>query len=81
MRTIIIPDCSYEKYRAIMDAIMDTIPFAVLNQNYSQNTQKAMINFWDSDYIPEELKEYMLIPSTLRENVEELQKRLIKAIL
>lgn len=60
MRTIRIPNCDYITYNAIMNEIMSKIPFAVLNSDYRKDIKLANINFWDSDYIPAQLSQYIL---------------------
>lgn len=60
MRTIRIPNCDYETYNAIMNEIMTKVPFAVLNADYRKDLKLANINFWDSDYIPKQLSQYIL---------------------
>lgn len=62
MRTIRIPNCDYETYSKIMNEIMSKVPFAVINADYRPELKLANINFWDSDYIPEKLRLYILNP-------------------
>ena len=78
MRTVRIPNCSYELYTAIRDKIMEIIPFSVINQDYSPNKQLAIFNFWDSDYIPKCLNDYILRPPKHREDIDRLQEELTK---
>ena len=52
----------------------------MVNQDYSVRLKIAMFNFWDSDYIPEILEEYVLRPPKHREPIEELQERLTKVM-
>jgi len=79
MRTIKLKDCSYERYNAIRNAIIEVIPFALLNQGYSADLKEGFFNFWDSDYIPDELKEFILQPPLSRENKELLKEKLLEA--
>lgn len=60
MRTIRIPNCDYDTYNAIMGEIMSKVPYAVLNADYRADLKLANINFWDSDYIPKQLSQYIL---------------------
>ena len=62
MRTVRIPNCEYGVYGAIMNEIMSKVPFAVLNADYRPELKLANINFWDSDYIPPQLSQYILNP-------------------
>ena len=78
MRLIKIENCSLGRYLQIRDAIMEIIPFAIINQDYSEGLQIAIFNFWDSDYIPDELKKYIMQPPLSRENRELLKEKLSK---
>lgn len=78
MRLIKIENCSYERYKQIRDAIMEVIPFAIINQDYSSKLQTAIFNFWDVEYIPDELKQYIVQPPLSRENKELLKEKLAK---
>jgi hypothetical protein len=76
MRLIKIENCSYERFEAIRDAIYEVIPFAIINQGYSKKLKMAIFNFWDVEYIPEELKKYIMQPPLSRENKELLKEKL-----
>ena len=76
MRLIKIENCSYERFEAIRDAIYEVIPFAIINQGYSKKLQMAFFNFWDVEYIPDELKQYIVQPPLSRENKELLKEKL-----
>jgi len=76
MRLISIDDCSYERFEAIRDAIFEVIPFAIINQGYSKKLKRAIFNFWDVEYIPEELKKYIMQPPLSRENKALLKQKL-----
>ena len=80
MRALKIPKLEYEKYREILDEILDIIPFALVNAEYSKQLNAGFFYFWDVLYIPESLREYMFIPPKTHENVEKLHKA-INAIL
>ncbi len=60
MKTIQIKDCSYEKFEAIRDIIYEYIPFSIVHLGYSKKLKMAIFNFWDSDYIPNELSSYII---------------------
>ena len=60
MKTIQIKDCSYEKFEAIRDIIYEYIPFSIVHLGYSKKLKLAIFNFWDSDYIPDKLKLYIM---------------------
>lgn len=79
MRLIKIENCSYESYSKIANAIYSVIPFALINDAYRKDLRTAFFNFWDVEYIPEELKKYILQPPLSRENKELLHEKLIKA--
>ena len=80
MRLVKIPECTYEQYTKIRDTIMDIIPFAIINQDYSLKSKTAIFNFWDSDYIPQDLKKYIVQPPLSRENKELLKEKLKNVI-
>ena len=76
MRLIKIEPCSYERFEQIRDAIYEVIPFAIINQGYSSKLKLAIFNFWDVEYIPEQLKKYIVQPPLSRENKELLKEKL-----
>ena len=67
----------YEKFNKIRGAILKHIPFALINDTYDSETGIAYFNFWDTEYIPKQLKKYIVQPPAKREPVE----KLIEAIL
>lgn len=80
MRLVKIPNCSYDQFEKIRDAIYEVIPFAIINEGYSRKLNVAIFNFWDSDYIPELLKQHIVQPPLSRENIELLHEKLKEAI-
>lgn len=78
MRLIRIEDCSYKKFEAIRDAIFSVIPFAIINQGYSKKLRMAIFNFWDVEYIPDELKKYIVQPPLSRENKALLHEKMLE---
>jgi len=76
MRLVKIPNCSYEMYEKMRDAIDTVIPFAVIDIRYDPKPKIAIVNFWDSDYIPEEMKKFIVQPPLSRENREKLTQLL-----
>lgn len=76
MRLVLIPNCEYSKFESIRDIIVDNIPFCLLDSGYSKNLKKAWFNFWDVEYIPMNLRDYILQPPASRENVERLLSEL-----
>jgi len=79
MRLIKIENCEYETYNKIRNAIMSVIPFAIINQDYSKDLKTAIFNFWDVEYIPEDLKKYIMQPPLSRENKKILHEKLLEA--
>jgi len=63
----------FEKVRNVIDSV---IPFAVIDIRYNPNTKETIVNFWDSDYIPDELKKYIVQPPLSRENKEKMSNEL-----
>ena len=80
MRLVKIPHCEYARFEQIRDAIDSVIPFAVIDIRYSPKLKQAIINFWDSDYIPEEMKPYIVQPPLSRENKDKLNELLTGAM-
>jgi hypothetical protein len=80
MRLCKIPNLEYPKFEQIRDAIYSTIPFAVIHVGYSPKLKLGIFNFWDSDYIPEEMKQFIMQPPLSRENRELMTKALKDAI-
>ena len=76
MRLIVIPECSYEKYEAIRDTILEHIPFAILNDQYSSKKNTATFYFWGLEYIPPELQVFIKQPPVNRENWGKLRSEL-----
>jgi len=68
MRLVKIPNCEYKDFEKIRDVIYANVPFAVIHVGYSASLKLAIFNFWDSDYIAEELKPYIMQPPLSREN-------------
>ena len=79
MRTIRIEECEYALYEAIRDAIIETVPFALIQDMYSKYTKTAIFNFWDSDYIPTCLYKFIIQPPLSRENKEKMNTAIIFA--
>jgi len=79
MRLVKIENCSYEKYNAIRNAIYQNIPFALINNEYSKELRTAYFNFWDSDYIPEQLRKHIVQPPADRENTEKMLQEILDA--
>lgn len=72
MRLCKIPNLSYDQFEKLRDAIDKTIPFAVIDIRYSKNLKCGIFNFWDSDYIPDEMKQFIIQPPLSRENKAKL---------
>lgn len=81
MRMLKIPELPYEQYREITDKILEIIPFALINAEYSKELKAGFFYFWDVLYIPECLREYMFIPPKTHENVEKLHKAIESVLL
>lgn len=79
VRTIILENCEYNVFAETMDAILECkMPFILINQYYSQRRKEGFFNFWDSDYIPDQMQQYILHPPEKRENVKKLDEILSK---
>ena len=68
MRLVSIPNCEHETFNVIRNTIMKNIPWAIINQDYSKDLKQAIFNFWDVEYIPDELKKYIVQPPLSRED-------------
>lgn len=76
MRMLEIPKLPYEKYRKIGDAILEVIPFSLVNMEYSKKLNTGYFYFWDVSYIPESLLKYARYPPQTHENVELLHSKI-----
>jgi len=63
MRLIVIDNSDYNSYEILRDKLYKEIPYAIVHIGYSKLLKRIVINFWDSDYIPNDLKKYILKPS------------------
>lgn len=81
MRLVKLQPCTYSQYETIRDVIYRNIPFAVINIDFSAAEEMAIFNFWDSDYIPDELKPFIMQPPLSRENKAKMSKELSEVIL
>lgn len=68
MRLVKIPDLEYKDYEVIRDTIDSNIPFAIIDMRYSPKLKVGIFNFWDSNYIPDEMKQFIMQPPLSREN-------------
>lgn len=80
MRLIKIPNCSYEQFVKIRNVIDKNIPFAVIDIRYNPDLKLGIFNFWDSDYIVDELKQYIVQPPLSRENKEKMSLELAEVV-
>lgn len=80
IRLVKIPNMSEDEYNRIIDAIDETIPFAVVDARYNPRLKAGIFNFWDTDYIPEELKKFIVQPPLSRENREKMSRMLKEAV-
>ena len=80
MRPVIIDNLEYLEYEAIRDILIMNIPFAIINDMYSKKTKRAVFYFWDSDYIPKELEQFILKPPKSHEDIPKFRKDLAEII-
>jgi len=83
MRLCKIP-CSYEQFEKIRDVIYANVPFAVIHVGYSTKLKIGIFNFWDTDYICDSLKQFILQPPFSRENKAKMDVELediVKSII
>ena len=80
MRTVTLKQLDYESYEIIYRAIMETMPFALVNQGYNKRLKTGFFNFWDSDYIPPQLERYIMRPPFHEDNVKRLDSMIINLI-
>jgi len=76
MRLCKIPNLEYKDFEAIRDVLYANVPFAVIHVGYSPKMKTGIFNFWDSDYIPDEMKKFIMQPPLSRENKEKMTKEL-----
>ena len=61
---------TYEEFQKMRQLVLDTHPYALLNDVYDQKNSMIYLYFWDSDYIPEEWEEYILRPINTKSEKE-----------
>jgi len=64
----------------IRDLLIESLPYAIINDMYSTESEIAVFNLWDSDYIPECLEPYIQRPPNHQETVEALNERILEVI-
>ena len=62
MRMIKIPNCEYALFYAIRLEILRKADFALFQTEYLKEDKIAFFHFWDTAYIPEELKTFIVKP-------------------
>lgn len=72
MRLLRIPDLEYEDFTKIRWAILKHIPFAVIEIIYESEHKIGYFNFWDVEYIPLQLRKFIVQPPASREPVEKM---------
>ena len=77
MRMLKIPNMLYEEYRDIADAILEVIPFSIVNLEFSKKLETGFFYFWDVSYIPPSLLDYAMYPPQTHENVDLLHKKIV----
>jgi hypothetical protein len=80
MRMCRIPELDYPAFEAMRDAMYDEIPFAIIESVYSKKLRTGFFNFWDSDYIPENLQEYIVQPPANKEKKEAFELRIFHVV-
>ena len=53
-----------------MDRVDSEFPHGVYNQRYNPRLEIATIQFWDSDYIPEEWEQWVVRPKSFKSDIE-----------
>jgi hypothetical protein len=69
MRSIKIPECTYDAYSEIRDALMLHFPYAVANDQYSKELKTAVFLLNDSDYIPPILEKYKVVAQNYKQEM------------
>lgn len=62
MRTVIINECSYPLFEKYRDTCLKFKPFGLITAIYSKNLNMALYQFWDTDYIPVSMKQFIVRP-------------------
>lgn len=76
MRLVEIPNLEYKTFEKIRDAIYRNESYAVIHIGYSPGNKLGIFNFWDSDYIPDELKPFVKIIPGSREKMQKISDEL-----
>jgi len=78
MITIRLYNLKYDVWARIRDAILETIPFALMDSMYSRELEAGSFQFWDSGYVPDILKKFALgIPGN-SDLVRQFEARLLE---
>lgn len=62
MRTVIIKDCNYGAFEEARDICLEFKPFGLITAIFSTKLKMALFQFWDTDYIPVQLEQYIVRP-------------------
>lgn len=65
MRTVVIKNCEYEVFEEHRDMVLDNAPYSLISATYSKKLRLAVFQFWDSDYIPENLQKFIVRPKKM----------------
>jgi len=80
MRLVKIPNLDYKDFEKIRDCIYANVPFAMIHIGYSPILKLGVFNFWDTDYIPDELIPFIVQPPFNRENKAKMTKELAEVM-
>ena len=70
MRMVKFEDCEYEDFYKKRLLILRDIPYALLNAEYLKEDKIAYFYFWDSDYVPEAWKPWIVRPTNVNSDKE-----------
>ena len=62
MRTVIIKVCEYGIFEIHRDQCLMFKPFGLISAIYSTKLKMAMFQFWDTDYIPDNMQQFIVRP-------------------
>lgn len=62
MITIKIEPCDHNLFKIIREQILNQVPFALVNDVFDSDWNRAFFTFWDTRYVPKELMRFAMIP-------------------
>lgn len=76
MKLVITNPMTRRQSNAIVETILEHVPFGLISSTWSEHTKKAYLWFWDESYVPEALKKFLTTPPGNEDKIKEMNKRI-----